>query len=84
MKKLLILTALVLAHTGCVLNKPTDTTKPTQAQLDSYAETQEPEYVCTDENDEPLKCTFDSDCCEGFVCVPDRALGHRTKTCAHE
>lgn len=72
---------------SCSLHTTTDTTAPTQAQLDSYNklhEPQEPEYVCHDpETDEPLECTYDEDCCEGFVCIPDRGKGKYAKTCAH-
>ncbi len=40
--------------------------------------------VCEDTNGKTLECTFDEDCCEGFVCVPDRELGKYTKTCLED
>ena len=41
-------------------------------------------YVCEDQYGNTLKCECDTDCCEGFVCIPDHSVGHRTKVCVSE
>lgn len=40
-------------------------------------------FVCVDENDEQLACSYDLDCCEGFVCVIDRSKGRDKKFCEY-
>lgn len=42
------------------------------------------QLVCVDENDELLRCEYDSDCCEGFLCVKDPSIGHKVKTCIQD
>jgi hypothetical protein len=37
--------------------------------------------ACVDENDEPIECELDSECCEGFECGYDPEGSTRIKTC---
>jgi len=89
MKRLNYLIIAALFLIGCDLHPRTDTNAPTQKQLDSYSKAMnessvpETELVC-EEDGKPLECTFDDDCCEGFVCVKDPALGKYTKTCIED
>ncbi len=39
-------------------------------------------FVCEDEKGEEVKCQYDEDCCEHFVCVKE--LNTQNKTCVHE
>ncbi len=41
-------------------------------------------FVCVDENEEQLSCKYDQDCCDGFVCVIDRAKGINKRFCEYE
>jgi hypothetical protein len=38
---------------------------------------------CVGENDQPVACLSDSDCCAGFVCGKDPELSHRTSFCIY-
>jgi hypothetical protein len=38
---------------------------------------------CVGENDQPVACLSDSDCCAGFVCGKDPELSHRTSFCVY-
>lgn len=40
--------------------------------------------VCVDENDAPLSCETDDDCCEGFSCVKDSTGGRYSRTCEYD
>lgn len=37
--------------------------------------------ACLNENDEPVECELDEDCCSGFVCGKDPELNPRKKYC---
>lgn len=37
--------------------------------------------VCVDENNDPIQCEDDSECCEGFACGYDPEGSTRIKTC---
>ncbi len=39
--------------------------------------------VCVDENDEPVECEGDSDCCPNFACARDPELNPRKKYCIY-
>ncbi len=38
---------------------------------------------CVDENEEPVRCTRDDECCKGFVCGIDPELSSRIKHCIY-
>ena len=38
---------------------------------------------CVDQNNEPVKCQTDADCCSGFVCGKDPELNSREKFCIY-
>lgn len=38
---------------------------------------------CVGENDQPVACLSDSDCCAGFVCGKDPELSQRTSFCIY-
>jgi hypothetical protein len=38
---------------------------------------------CVDENDQPVSCLSDADCCAGFVCGKDPELSRRTNYCVY-
>jgi len=40
-----------------------------------------PPAACVDENNEPVQCELDSECCEGFECGYDPEGSTRIKTC---
>ncbi len=40
-----------------------------------------PPAACVDENDEPVQCEENSECCEGFECGYDPEGSTRLKTC---
>jgi hypothetical protein len=37
--------------------------------------------ACVDENDDPIECELNSECCEGFECGYDPEGSTRIKTC---
>lgn len=38
---------------------------------------------CLNENDEPVECELDNECCSGFVCGKDPELNPRKKYCIY-
>ena len=42
-----------------------------------------PAPECVDEDDEPVKCEKDEECCPGFVCGKDPELNHRETFCIY-
>jgi hypothetical protein len=36
-----------------------------------------------DEDDRPVQCEYDKDCCEGFVCGIDPEVNSRVKHCIY-
>jgi hypothetical protein len=52
---------------------------PPASQPKERAVSEAPE--CLNEEDEPVECELDSDCCSGFVCGKDPELNPRKKFC---
>jgi len=78
MRKFLAVIALLIV--GC-----TQTPPPEEPQVqEEPKEEVVVQLVCVDENDELLRCNSNSDCCEGFICVRDPAIGHKVKTCIQD
>lgn len=50
---------------------------PNQAKEKAVGEAPE----CLNENDEPVECELDGECCSGFVCGKDPELNPRKKYC---
>lgn len=38
---------------------------------------------CVDDNDQPIRCAEDNECCSGFVCGIDPELSSRIKHCIY-
>ena len=84
MKNMICILTTSLISLSCTLGAQTDTTAPTRNQIYEYNKIANPEYVCEDpETGKQLECKYDEDCCEGFVCVPDRSVSRSTKFCEH-
>ena len=85
MKHLTIITLLLTGALACASQTPEAETPADIEEADSGAsQAVVPETApaaCVDENDDPIECEDDSECCEGFECGYDPEGSTRIKTC---
>jgi hypothetical protein len=65
---------------GCASGqKPAD--EPVMTPASSDAPTPQTQYGCATEDGEPLQCTTNEDCCEGYSCSIDPDRSRITRYC---
>ncbi len=87
MKPAYLLVALALACSPST-SSPSNTPDDYDSEIDPDAgkglpEPEGPAEECLDENDNPIECESDKDCCEGFYCGLDPQGSTRIKTCVY-
>jgi hypothetical protein len=87
MKPAYLLVALALACSPST-SSPSNTPDDSDSEIDPEAgkglpEPAGPPAECLDENDNPIECDSDADCCEGFYCGLDPEGSTRIKTCVY-
>jgi hypothetical protein len=85
MKHFTIITLLLTATLACSSQTPEPDSPADVEEEDSGAPRASVSdgvpAACVDENDEPIECTENSECCPGFECGYDPEGSTRIKTC---